>query len=162
MRNKLPTPAKIEQVHIDTPLTGYSESCGQKTREPADSKSKQQQAYQKGSENLKNSQCGGKSPGLFAPALSPECDSRASHVPGLRTEAAETRGNLSVELLGNIRPKGKWEWPGTDWGVRAEGTVGTRSTRLMGRVLEGRGIFFIFYFFIFKQSGKLLKESNLI
>ena len=72
------------------------------------------------------------------------------------------RGNLSVELLGNIRPKGKWEWAGTDWGVRAEGTVGTRSTRLMGRVLEGRGIFFIFYFFIFKQSGKLLKESNLI
>ena len=97
MRNKLPTPAKIEQVHTDTPLTGYSESCGQKTREPADSKSKQQQAYQKGSENLKNSQCGGESPGLFAPALSPECDSRASHVPGLRTEATETRGNLSVE-----------------------------------------------------------------
>ena len=48
-------------------------------------------------ENLKNSQCGGESPGLFAPALSPECDSRASHVPGLRTEATETRGNLSVE-----------------------------------------------------------------
>lgn len=71
------------------------------------------------------------------------------------------RGNLSVELLGNIRPKGKWEWPGTDWGVRAEGTVGTRSTRLMGQVLEGRGIFF-FNFFIFKWSGKLLKESNLI